>query len=97
MPINSELITQTPSGLYKNFTSSNLVKTGTGIVMGIVINSHSSGTLKLWDNTSAATTVLFNTITLGATERWIPLFGAKFLTGLYVTTGGTIDATVIYN
>ena len=97
MPINSVLVTQTPSGLYKNFTTSNLVKTGTGVVVGIIVNSHTNGTLKFWDNTSAATTVIFNTITLGATERWIPFFGAKFLTGLYITVGGTVDATVIYN
>jgi len=97
MPFNGELVPTTNFGLYKNFSSSNLVKTGSGVVMGVIINSHTSGTLKFWDNTSAATTVLFNTITLGATERWVPLLGAKFLTGLYITTGGTIDATVVYN
>lgn len=84
-------------GNYKNFTSSNLVKTGKGTVQGIIINSHVNGTIKLWDNTSAATTTLCNTITLATNERYIPLFGASFLTGLYVTVGGTLDATIIYN
>jgi hypothetical protein len=84
-------------GLYKNTTASVLIKTGTGNLQGVIVNSHSSGTLKFWDNTSGATTVIFNTITLAAGERWIPLFGAKFTTGCYLTVGGTADVTVVYN
>jgi hypothetical protein len=79
-----------------NLSASELIHTGNGSVVGVVVNSHSSGTLKFWDNTSAATTVLFNTITLAAGERWIPLFDAGFETGLYLTIGGTADVTVIY-
>ena len=79
-----------------NLSASALVKTGAGNVKGVVINSQSSGTLKLWDNTSAATTVLFNTITFAATDRYIDLFGAAFNTGLYATIGGTADITVVY-
>ncbi len=82
---------------YKNLSASGLVKTGSGTVKGVVVNSHSSGTLKFWDNTSAATTVMFNTITLAAGERWIPLFDANFTTGLYLTIGATADVTVVYS
>lgn len=78
-------------------TASALVKTGNGDVQGIIIASHTTGTIKLWDNTSAAGTVLVNTITLAVGERWIPLFGAEFTTGLFVTIGGTADITVVYN
>lgn len=81
---------------YKNLSASGLVKTGAGVVEGVVINSHTSGTLKLWDNTSAATTVLFNTITFAAGERFIPLFDANFNVGLYATIGGTADITILY-
>lgn len=84
-------------GKYVNLSASALIETGPGTLQGVVVNSHTSGTLKFWDNTSAATTVIFNTITLGATERWIPLFGAKFTTGCFLTIGGTADVTVIYN
>lgn len=84
-------------GLYKNLSASAIVETGPGTLQGVVVNSHSSGTLKFWDNTSAATTVIFNTITLAEGERWIPLFGAKFTTGCYLTIGGTADVTVIFN
>lgn len=78
-----------------NLTASALVKTGSGKIAGVVINSHTSGTLKLWDNTSAAGTVLFNTITFAAGERWIPFFDANFTTGLYATIGGTANITLM--
>ena len=81
---------------YKNLSASGLVKTGYGEIEGIIVNSHTGGTIKLWDNTSAATTVICNTITLGASERWVPLFDLCFNTGLYVTIGGTADITVVY-
>lgn len=81
---------------YKNLSASALVKTGYGKVVGVVINSHSTGTLKLWDNTSAASTVLCNTMTFAAGERFIPLYDAVFNTGLFATIGGTADITIIY-
>lgn len=81
---------------YRNLTASALVKTGHGTVRGIIVGSHTSGTIKLWDNTSAATTVLVNTMTLAAGERFIPLYDATFTVGLFVTIGGTADITVVY-
>lgn len=81
---------------YRNLTASALVKTGYGKVKGIIIGSHTSGTIKLWDNTSAATTTLVNTMTLAAGERFIPLYDATFTVGLFVTIGGTADITVVY-
>lgn len=81
---------------YRNLTASALVKTGYGRVKGIIVASHTSGTIKLWDNTSAATTTLVNTMTLAAGERFIPLYDATFNVGLFVTIGGTADITVVY-
>jgi len=37
---------------YKNLTASAAIKTGTGVVSGVIINSHSSGTLQLNDGLS---------------------------------------------
>ncbi len=82
---------------YKNLAASGLVKTGNGSVKGIIVGSHSSGTIKLWDAVTATTPVLVNTMALAVGERWIPLFGAEFNTGLFVTIGGTADITVVYN
>lgn len=97
MPIPSNIVTVAEYGLYKNLSASALVKTGIGVVAGVIVNSHTNGTLKLWDNTSAATTVLCNTITFNTGEHFIPLFGAKFTTGLFATIGGTADLTIVYN
>jgi len=82
---------------YKNISASNLVKTGFGTISAVIVNSHTSGTIKLWDNTSAAGTVICNTITLAVGERVIDLESISFNTGLYVTIGGTADVTIVYS
>ena len=85
------------SASYTNLSASALIKTGAGVLKGIVVNSHSSGTLKLWDNTSAATTVLFNTITFAAGSGIvINLPAVEFSIGLYATIGGTADITLLW-
>lgn len=85
------------AGKYSNISASTLIKTGSGTLYGIIVNSHSSGTLKLWDNTSAASTVICNTITFAAGPQ-VLMFppGMSFYTGLYATVGGTADITIVY-
>lgn len=82
---------------YSNITASAAVKSGSGTLYGFIVNSHSSGTLKLWDNTSAATTVIMNTFTFptGSGVYMLPM-GVSFYTGLYATIGGTADITLLY-
>lgn len=86
---------------YANISASALVKTGTGTLKAIIINSHSSGTVKLWDALTATTPVICNTMTLSAVattgERVIEFNDIAFTTGLYVTIGGTADITVVYS
>lgn len=77
-----------------NGSTSQLVRTGAGDVVGIFVASSSSGTIKLWDNTSAATTVLVNTFSAVA-GQWYPL-PFPFSTGLFITVAGTIDYTISY-
>lgn len=81
---------------YTNLTASGLVKTGDGGVLGIIINSNSSGTIKMYDSLTASGTVFNDTISLGATERNIAFFGKTFYTGLYVEIGGTANISVVY-
>jgi len=81
---------------YTNITASALIKTGAGVLKGIVVNSHSSGTLKLWDNTAGSGTVIFNTITFAAGPNFIKLPAVEFSTGLYATIGGTADITLLW-
>ena len=82
---------------YTNITADTLIKTGPGKVYGVVVNSHTSGTLKLWDNTSAATTVITNTYTFTAGSQVVTFPDAiAFNTGLYADIGGTVDLTIIW-
>lgn len=97
MALNGQLIPVANTGIYANISASGLIHTGPGAVAAVVVNSHTNGTLKLWDNTSAATPVIFNTITFAAGPGSYNLFGAKFITGLYATIGGTADITLIWN
>ena len=76
-----------------NGTTSQLVHTGRGDLVGIHVNSTSSGTVKFWDNTSAAGTVIINTYTVTAGWNAMPF---PFATGLYITVGGTIDYSITY-
>lgn len=91
----SDSVTSRPEGTtYSNITASVLVRTGAGILVGMYVNSTSSGTIKFWDNTSAATTVINNTITPAI--GYHPLGGASFATGLYATIANTLDVTLYY-
>lgn len=88
----ANLVTETAA--YKNLTSTTTVKTGQGQLLGVFVASSSSGTLKFWDNTSAATTVIVNTFSAQA-GAWYPL-PFSFSTGLTVTVAGTLDCTVAF-
>lgn len=85
------------SGKFINLSASGAIEVGQGTLAGVVVNSHSSGTIKLWNSLTASGTVMFNTITLAVGERWIPFFGANYTIGCFVTVGGTADLTFIYN
>ena len=84
-------------------TASALVKTGAGQLMGLVINSCAAGaTIKVWDNTSAATTVLLDTITFTAAVNQGPtiiaLPAVKFNTGCYITIAvAAMSVTPLWN
>lgn len=82
---------------YVNLTASTLIRTGAGSVAGIIVNSHTSGTAKLWDNTSAAGTVIVNTYTFPAGSG-VYMFPkpVDFYTGLFFTVGGTLDYTLVW-
>jgi len=87
------------SPTYKNTSTSVLVKTGYGRLRGIFVASVGTGqdapTIKLWDNTSAATTVLVNTFS-PATSTYYNMGDVAFGTGLYITLANTIDCTIFY-
>lgn len=81
--------------------TAHVIKTGDTTLNGIVIGSHTSGTIEIRDGTNfVAGTLKFGTMTLSAIattgERFIPFFGARFSQGLIVSVSGTIDISVLY-
>jgi len=87
---------ETLAGVPVNLTASASIKATPGMLIGVVVNSHTSGTLKFWNNTAGSGAVLFNTITLAVGERYIPFYNANFNVACFLTIGGTADVTVIY-
>lgn len=87
-----------------NVTESRLVRSGAGTIHGIIVNSHSSGTLKLWNNTSAVAGVLDGeplvmdtfTFTTGSGVYMFPE-PIDFNTGLFATVGGTLNCQLLLN
>lgn len=83
------------SPTYKQTGASVLVKTGVGKLRGIFVSSSSQATIKLWDNTSAATTVLVEEFTASG-PFYYPMADVLFLTGLYITITGDLECTIFY-
>lgn len=79
----------------RNITSDTLLKTGSGDLVGIFVASSTSCTIKLWDNTSAATTVAVDTFAASA-ATWYPL-PFRFNTGLFLDVSGTCAMTPSFN
>jgi hypothetical protein len=93
----------TPTCSYYNITNGTAtIKTSPGRLIGVIVNSHTSGTIKLFDQASGAAgtavgPIICNTITLAAGERAIDFRGLKFGTGCIGTVGGTANLTFLYN
>lgn len=84
----------TETGCYENITSDTLIYTGACQLLGIFCASSSAGTVKVWDQTSAAAPILVNTFTaVGGVFYPIP---ASCVNGIYVDITGTLDITVFY-
>lgn len=80
---------------YINLTAStNAIRTGAGTLVGMYVNSTSSGTIKIYDNTAQSGTVINNTITPAVGYHNLGM--ASFGTGLSVTIGSTLDVTLYY-
>lgn len=84
------------SGKYFNKTATGLVITGAGLVYGVIVNSNSSGTMKLWDGLTATGGVIVDTYTFpaGSTVVTFPK-AVEFYTGLFLTVGGTVNLDII--
>jgi hypothetical protein len=85
-------------GKYSNISAStDAIKTGNGTLYGIIVNSHTNGTIKIYDAITQTSTVIMNTFSFPAGSG-VYMFGpgVSFYTGLSVTIGGTADVTLLY-
>lgn len=84
---------------YTNIQASQLIATGTGIVSAIIVGSHSSGTIKLWDSQTANFNVIVPTYTYATGSQVITLNGddgIAFNTGLFATLTNAQDITIVW-
>lgn len=98
LQISNKAAVAASSNKYKNITTAatTVVKSGSGILERIIVNSGGSGsTIAIYDNTSAATT-LIGTATSASQATLI--YGCRFSTGLTIVTasGTAADITVVY-
>lgn len=92
--------TITESASYVNITTGTvIVKNAPGRLISAIVNSHSSGTLRIIDAAADTSMIpmICNTISFAAGERQINFHGLKFGTGCLVNVGGTINLTLLYN
>ena len=71
--------------------ASGLLRTGQGCVQKIICAASSSGTITIYDNTSAAGTVLLNAFPVVAGNVYD--VGLMFQLGCYIAIGGTATIT----
>lgn len=80
---------------FKQISASGIIKLDPGVIAGIFVSAASSvPTIAVYDGHSASGTKIIDTFTPSAGQLYrIP---AKFVNGLYVAIGGTVQATVFY-
>ena len=82
---------------YKQISADTLIKTGQGMAIAIIVSSHTTGSIKLWDALSATGNVLVDSYTYASGSQVIPLYGIHFAIGLYADVTGTQSITIAYN
>ena len=79
-------------------TGAQLLVTGVGVVYGFIVSAHSSGTIKLWNSTTASGDVILDTFTFvsgsGSVTFPAPL---NFRIGLYADISADESVTVVFN
>jgi len=85
------------SGSFKNIAATGLVTGVPGRLVGVIINSSTGGTLKLWDNNNAGSgAIIMNTTGTLVTASSINTFGLGYANGIYATVSGTLDCTFVF-
>ena len=92
------IVTKGDNCNYVNLTSGTAtVKSGIGQLYGIIVNSHTSGSLKIYNSLTAGTgSVVCSTMTFASGERFINLAGITFPVGCSVAIVDA-DVTICYS
>lgn len=79
-------------------TTSGAVDVDTGRFWGFVVNSHTSGTVTIYDSLAGSGDIIFNTITFPAGSGLVYTlpYGVNYTLGCYATIGGTADITFLW-
>lgn len=80
-----------------NFTARKQVTSNPAVLHSIIINSHTTGTFRVSNGTLTAQTPIQGTYTPAAGSSVIEFDLIDCPNGILIETGGTIDATAIYN
>jgi hypothetical protein len=83
-------------GSFNNITSATTtqVKTGTGYLHAVVVNTTAAGTIKIIDDVQG-TTANIGTLKVSVAEGTY-VYNVKFTLGLRIVTGAASDITVVY-
>jgi hypothetical protein len=80
-------------GAYKNISATAQVTTRPATLLGFYVNSTSSGTIRFYDGTGTAGTVVTNTITPAVGWHSLPV---SFTSAIYAVIASTLDVTLVY-
>ncbi len=81
---------------YKQLSADTIVKNGLGKLYSITVSSTSSGTITVYDGSSASGVKMIDTLTPAAGATYIFPEGAQFNSGLFIDVANTISLTVTY-
>ena len=82
----------------KNVSATGLVISGPCKFHGIIVNSQSSGTLKIEDSVGGGQNLVIGTYALTGSPTWIMLpEPLDFKNGFYVTVGGTANVHFLFS
>jgi len=84
-------------GLPTNITTATttVIRTSPGVLFSVVLNETNAGVITIYDNTSAAGTII-GTIAVGAAAGSVFSYLCRLSVGLTVVTAGADDITVVW-
>jgi hypothetical protein len=85
----------TEEASYSAISTSTLIKTGVGKVMGFFV-SNSGGQVTLYDSLTASGTSIITTVTPSSSGAFNFPVAVEFSTGLYARVIGTLNLTIFY-